>query len=67
MPHTPGLIPEKFIQMYLLDHLICDMYTVLNSFAVPTQKKKINGANVKPLDHFGNYIYHTIFTNSILF
>jgi hypothetical protein len=59
MPHTLGLIPEQFIWMHLLDHLTCDVYTVFNSFAVPTYRR-INGAIVKSVQHCGNYIYHLL-------
>jgi hypothetical protein len=60
MPHTLGFIPEQLTRMHLLDRLISDMYTVLNSFAVPKQKKKNNAANVKLVEHCGNYIYHLL-------
>jgi len=61
MPHTLDLMLEQFIRMHLLDHLTCGMYTVLNSCAVPTQKR-INGANVIPVEPCGIYtrIYHLL-------
>lgn len=59
MPHTLDLIPEQFIRVHLLDHLICDMYSVLNSFAVHTQRR-INGANIKSVEHCDNYVYHLL-------